>query len=322
MRAPAFFRNVTFALALSLGAMAGVASFAGCADEERPREKPRDGGRRNETSEIGTELDAEVDASADGLDGGVSPIPDVMDVPEVSIVPDVVDVSQPPVAFCNPPVKSAEPIPARSVVMSMDNGGSTEIEVFVGSELFGRFYNACGSCHVDANFGGLKLSQVDFKPGSTRAGQNLLDRMITDDPRTVMPPVASGGSINSQRKAGDPVIQLIALYTRWMQAGQPADVFKIPRDAPPPDANSYLMPPERGLALTNIGDCVPSPGLVGMDAVAAKIAELDRKFEALAKAPPGSNTSVPERIGLPERLSETDLFALDTATLARHRVLA
>ena len=323
----AFFRAVASVLVCSVGAVVGVVALAGCAEEERPPETARDGGRRTDAIDAsdvstgtGPESDAEADTSAADLDSGAPMIPDVS---EVSALPDVAaDVSRPIEAVCTP-LKSAEPIPARSVVMSMDNGGSSEVEVFVGSELFGRFYNACGSCHVDGNFGGLKVSQLDFKPGSTKVGQNVLDRMTANDPNTVMPPISAGGAVNSQRKSGDPVIPLIKLYSQWMAAGQPADVFKVPREMPPPgNVDSYAMTPERGLAMTNIGDCVPSAGLVGMNSVSDKIAELDKKFAALNKAASGSDTSVPQRIGLPERLAETDLFTLDTATLARHRVLA
>jgi mono/diheme cytochrome c family protein len=108
-----------------------------------------------------------------------------------------------------------------------------------------------------------------------------------------------------------------------MAAGQPVDLFKVPRELPPPgNSTNYQQTPERGLAMSNIGDCLPDVRMVGMAGESAKIAELDAKFAALKKAPPGSGTSVPDRIGLPERLEQTDLFTLDTATLARHRVLA
>jgi hypothetical protein len=67
--------------------------------------------------------------------------------------------------------------------------------------------------------------------------------------------------------------------------------------------------------MTNIGNCVPS----GVRFNDPKSAELDAMFAGLQAQSTGTAA---QRIGLPEHLGDTDLFSLDSGTLAKYGVLA
>jgi mono/diheme cytochrome c family protein len=207
-----------------------------------------------------------------------------------------------------------QPIPARLAVMSAD-AAPTTTAIFV-DDIFSRFSTTCGGCHVAANQGGFQTNRGNF---ADHANQTMLDRLSSDDPTYYMPPPSAGGKPASQRSADDPVTQLATLIREWLAAGKPAYVFYLDN----PDAGGsdqpFLMAPDRANSLTNIGDCLPLKTTVATEQ--AKMDALDALFAASAVAPPGRGTLV-ERIGLPERLEDTDLFTLDTAALARHGVIA
>jgi len=77
------------------------------------------------------------------------------------------------------------------------------------------------------------------------------------------------------------------------------------------------MTPQNGNAMTNLGNCVPSPALVGIEA--AKSAALDAMFAHAQASPTGTPDQI---IGLPADLKDTDLFTFDGNVLAQYGVIA
>jgi mono/diheme cytochrome c family protein len=83
--------------------------------------------------------------------------------------------------------------------------------------------------------------------------------------------------------------------------------------------NPYVLPPEAGDNLTNLGSCVPAKRIVATEKTNSE--KLDTFFASLQKSAPGTGT-LAEQIGLPERLDQTDLSTFDTEILARSGVIA
>jgi len=198
------------------------------------------------------------------------------------------------------PAESSDPLPARSSIL----GGevvATGQRMFT-RDLFGLFRSNCGGCHVDAAFGDYQLDLDSFP---TEVTQDTVDRIVNDDPDEYMPPPSAGGKPFSERAENDGVAQLAVLLQTWIDAGSPTDVFDLPEGVGGSDESPFVLTSETGLAMTNIGDCVPSN--LGDPSVEERARELDAKFEAMTE--------------LPERLEETDLFTLDGEELARHGVI-
>jgi mono/diheme cytochrome c family protein len=211
----------------------------------------------------------------------------------------------------------AQPIPARLAVMSADAGVVTQTQIFV-DDIFNRFNANCGSCHVSASQGGFQVSRSSF---AALIDQKVIDRLSSNDATRHMPPPPIGKPA-SQRTAEDPVSQLKALIEAWMAAGKPTDTFYQETSSSDADHNSedqYLLSPTTGDELSNIGSCLPHKGAVA--SMHDAMDELDVRFAQMQATSKGEGT-LAERVGLPEHLSETDLFTLDTATLARHGVIA
>ena len=220
-----------------------------------------------------------------------------------------------------PPIKctpiQGQPIPARLAVMSAAAPSAQGTPVFV-QDLFDRFNSICGGCHVSANQGNYQVSLTTFP---TLVTQDVVNRMTSDDPTVFMPPPTAGGVPASQRAPSDPTSQLVTLLTEWLAAGSPNDVFYVNQSTGDAGAsgNAYLLSSEVGNAMTNIGACLPDKSIVGTQR--QKMDQLDAFFAQLNKLPPGQGT-LAQRIGLPETLDQTDLFTLDTATLAQYGVIA
>lgn len=234
------------------------------------------------------------------------------------------DAGGPALDSATAPIKctpiQGQPIPSRLAVMSADALTGQGTPVFI-QDLFNRFNSTCGGCHVAANQGNFQVSLTNF---ATLVNQSVVDLMNSDDPTVFMPPPVAGGIPASQRQPSDPVAQLATLLTQWMAAGSPNDVFYINQDrqdtgdagAP---GNAYLLTGDVGNSMTNIGACLPDKSMVATQT--KKMDELDAFFAQLNKLPPGQGT-LAQRIGLPETLDQTDLFTLDTATLAQYGVIA
>jgi len=209
--------------------------------------------------------------------------------------------------------RSAEKIPARSVAMSADVQSGPQ--VFYVQELFGLFKANCGGCHVENRLGTFQVKSAAEFP--TLVTQKVVDRIFSDDDAKRMPP---GSKPIAVRPAGDPVIKMGQLIRLWLDQDSPSDSFTVPREESDAGALSrYVMSPEAGNGLTNIGSCVATAPLVGT--AQATMAPLDARFAGLQRLPPGVG-SLAERVGLPETLDQTDLFTFDTEELARNRVIA
>lgn len=228
----------------------------------------------------------------------------------------------------------ATPLPQRLVAMSassssgasaMSSGTSYTID-----QLFGLFKTACGRCHVTASQGGFQAtSDSSF---TAQFNSTALNLVMTGQ----MPPPGDTGYNASfdSRLPTDPVYQFGTLAADWLAAGSPAtfsvaDVGAADGGSAAADGGagadgggaapaSFWMTPTVGNAMTDIGDCIPSPGLVATEQT--RSAELDATFAAAQWNPSG--TSGAAIIGLPPVLSQTDLITFDTAVLAQYGVIA
>ena len=229
----------------------------------------------------------------------------------------------------------ATPLPQRLVAMSASVGSNATVVLV--SDLFDRFKSVCGSCHGPAidppGNGGFQIeTPTDFPKLMTAT---VLAHVTSDvacpsapsptNPLDPMPPCSSpNGMLYSQRAPTDPVRQFAELVTEWLAAGSPLS-FTPASSAPPGEADAggdagtsaLSTTPAVGTAMTNVGNCIPSAGLFGLET--EKSAALDAMFAAVTAAPSGSAAQM---IGLPEHLAQTDLFTLDGEVLAEHGVVA
>ncbi len=228
----------------------------------------------------------------------------------------------------------AQSLPARLVAMS---ASAVTSNVVLVSDLFQRFIGVCGSCHGPAvdppGQGGFQIVRSsDFASLMTAS----VLRHVTDavcpsapspaSPDDAMPPCSSpNGGTYAQRPQEDSVRQLGDLLQQWLAAGSP-NAFTPASASPGGDAGGaadaggvspFVMTPQTGNAMTNLGNCVPSPGLMGV--LESQAAALDAKFAAMTAKKSGTAADI---IGLPEHLGDTDLVTLDSATLAQYGVIA
>jgi len=230
----------------------------------------------------------------------------------------------------------AESLPQRLVAMS--SNASAGATVVLASDIFQLFVGVCGSCHgpavdppgqggfqitLEANFASLMTASV-IQHATNAVCPNPEVPTNPDDP---MPPCSSpSGGTFAQRSANDPVKQFADLVVQWLQAGSPASFTPATSGEESPDAgdagaapSAFVLTPANGNAMTNIGTCVPSAGLLQVAAQNAKSKALDAMFAGLRAQASGSGAAM---IGLPDQLSDTDLFTLDSATLAQFGVVA
>jgi mono/diheme cytochrome c family protein len=224
--------------------------------------------------------------------------------------PDAGGATNPPVqsAVCAP-ARASEPLPARVDTMSTENGATPTATgaVMYTEDLFNIFKADCGGCHVEASLGSFHVTAKTF---TAVVDHKALDAIRTDDPAKYMPPQGGGGKPYSQRASGDPIFLLSDLLEKWIAQGRPDTVFSLGGSAGDDNqpAGMYLVSPDVGLGMTNIGNCVPGPGMVGTST--ATMDKLDTFFASATEAT------------LPMSLADTDLSTLDAAELARNRVIA
>jgi mono/diheme cytochrome c family protein len=203
----------------------------------------------------------------------------------------------------------------------------------LASDLFQQFLGICGGCHGPAGAG-----DGGFQIATTGAFQKLMTGSVlahvtnavcptmpnAADPNDAMPPCAVGGKTYAQRPSTDVVKQFGCLTTQWLAAGSPPSFAPTmsctPSGASSADSQvttvSYELTKQAGNAMTNIGNCVPD--VLQFDD--AKSVALDAMFAALPAA--ASDAAMHQNGGLPISLKQTDLFTLDSATLARYGVVA
>ncbi|MDF3068227.1 MAG: hypothetical protein K0R38_3828 [Polyangiaceae bacterium] len=200
------------------------------------------------------------------------------------------------------PVQSEHAIPARAALYTRASG-STEHVQFV-SELVSRFDGFCAGCHRSpASQGNFSYTAESF---ATSVGPTAIERILAEDPVKRMPP-ASPFPIRDDLKV------LASDLQAWMDQGRPTVTYTPPASngADPGEAdNPYAMDERAALGQTNLGDCIPSKEIIGSDWNEEDDAR-EARFEAIDSF-----------ADLPKKLSETDLFTLDTETLARHNTIA
>jgi mono/diheme cytochrome c family protein len=238
-----------------------------------------------------------------------------------------------PPGSCHPP--AAQPLTARLAVISAQ-AGSSVTPIYL-SDLYNSFLQICGGCHGPVSapgIGGFFIgSDVDF---GTQMGKDTLAHITSnatsaqpnapDDP---MPPLGSGGKPWDTREPTDPVVTFVTLTKEWIRLGKPPS-FPPPAsgDAGASDGGAdggvspYLLSPAAGDEMTNLGSCIPDKALVAHAIEEPMAKDLDAKFAALKKLSMGPGVKLNELVGLPEDLADTDMFTLDTATLARYGVIA
>jgi mono/diheme cytochrome c family protein len=285
-------RFLSFALALVLAAVA----WAGCAQENAP------------ASTVG----------ASGDDGGS---------PDGGVVGP---------QFCTQ--TRAESLPARLAAVSAQASSSSQVVLV--SQLFDDFTTTCGLCHGTLSaMGSFQIAKVsDFTLDYIRK-QNVLSHVESNlacpvqlDPTNVNEPMPPCGEPNampySMRGPNDEVRIFAELLEQWIAAGGPASFTP---GAATPDAgaeagadgggaaSAFAMTLSTADSMTNIGNCIPSRALVDVAQVRSRSLALDATFAA-AKSVSGGSPA--QYLGLPEKLSETDLFTLDSSTLAQYGVVA
>jgi mono/diheme cytochrome c family protein len=232
----------------------------------------------------------------------------------------------------------AEALPARLVAMS--TSAPTSGNTILASDLFQTFNEVCSPCHTAASDppgqGGFQIA----KPGdfASKMTQQVLDHVThavcpspvdSTNPYEAMPPCSSqaGSAYPSYaaRPTGDAIKAFATVVQAWLDAGAPAVFTESTTSASAaPDggadaapATSYALSPANGNAMTNLGNCVPSPALMGVQET--KAAALDTLFAAAHAEKSGTPEQI---IGLPANLSDTDLFTLDSSVLAQYGVIA
>jgi mono/diheme cytochrome c family protein len=224
-------------------------------------------------------------------------------------------------AQCHP-AQSADPLVGRVVT------GAPSSTTLYQSQLFSTMKSYCGGCHLAPTVSGsFSFSEatfaVDVDDRVLKAIQSNTDActfdatgMKTDSTCfDFMPPASAGGKKWSDRlkDPGDPLQPLARQLGEWLAQGS-HDTFTEP---PQPGAIApYSVSADLASALTNLGTCVPDAGMVGTD---PGTCEMDARFAALAIDP---NGTLPERVGLPATLDQTDLTSFDSAVLARKGVVA
>jgi mono/diheme cytochrome c family protein len=234
--------------------------------------------------------------SATGCGGGgdapVSGVPDAAppgDVDATPLPPDAAPSDQ-RAKYC-PPARSADRIPQRLGATAANASSS-----FAALRL--EIHSTCTPCHQapaltggftyqDAYRGGDMLidGQHRYVPGLSEVAPRMATALLAQR----MPP--------AEIRQGDPpgYLRLGSRLEAWIAAGLPEQAeFPLPDETV---GGGQQLPPAIAAAMTDLGDCVPLPEVIGTDA------PLDAKFAALDK--------------LPATLAETDLVSLDAYELAR-----
>jgi mono/diheme cytochrome c family protein len=216
------------------------------------------------------------------------------------VVDGIDDAGPPPVYRCDPATTSV-PLQARTDLFSAGSGGPHDT-IMSTSDLFMLFKSTCGACHVEGSLGGFHVTPDTF---AMVVGTEALMHIKSDDPTYFMPPLSGGGKPFSSRPPTDPVVQLAGYLGEWIDQGRPADHFTVSSDASG-GTSPYLMSDFTIDHLTNLGDCIPAPGLVG-----TRPNHMDDRDAFFAAA-----------TDLPDSLADTDLDTLDGAQLAAEGMIA
>jgi mono/diheme cytochrome c family protein len=268
---------------------------------------------------------------ASGSDSGTNSIPDYGGAPPTSVTSLSDGGSggeQQAVSFkCTPP--NAQPLPARKSITSTtaappDETGPTVLTI-TKAALFRDFDQSCGrngACHTGADDPLAKepdafrvtIASFDERPTLGDEAVAHITSSVQTPPNEWMPPDFGDGS---KRAAGDTFYDLGQKLLAWEKTGfadpfsyTPAGSGDVDAVTSTDAASAYLISPQLGQQLTNIGSCVPNAAAMS-DPVAQEIQQKDALFASL-------NTSD----DLPDTIFETDLVTLDSGALAKRRVFS
>lgn len=208
-------------------------------------------------------------------------------------------------AVCRSPVATSEPLPGRALPAVQ----TVVSETVSLQRIFETFDTACGRCHAppetpDESNGNWVVNGASALLEDDEAlWREAIERIETPDPELAMPPTRDPARplTSSQR-------ELLDTLTTWLdEAGRSPEGFtrQVTRSSETP----YRYSDELRQSMTNIGNCVPDPAMIGCDEAAMK--RLDDQF-----------ASMQSFADLPKRLEETDMFTFDSARLAEQRVLS
>jgi mono/diheme cytochrome c family protein len=245
-----------------------------------------------------------------------------------TIASDASAVPAPGPRTCNQAL--AQAYPQRLVTMSAS--ASSGLNTILVSDLFNQFQSVCGGCHgvaASAGMGGFQILQEStFSQLMTASVIDHVTHAVCpqaenpNNPDDPMPPCDSptGKTWTDRSTTNDSVYLFAQAVTEWLAAGSPPSFTPgaetVEAGAPAP-ASQFVMTPQRADAMTDIGNCIPGNGLLWLQN--EKAAAMDELFAA---ATVQQNGTVPQQLGLPARLSDTDLFTFDSATLAQTGVIA
>jgi mono/diheme cytochrome c family protein len=230
----------------------------------------------------------------------------------------------------------AESLPARLTAMSThaSSGG----QVVLVSQLFDMFQTSCGICHGTINaMGSFQIATPNDFTLAYIKQENVLSHIMSNiacpfptDPTNTQEPMPPCGQMNampySQRGPNDEIKIFGDLLQEWVTAGGPPSFTPMSSSSASSTGDAggdagavsqFAMTPANGNAMTNIGNCIPSQALVGIDST--RTDKMDAMFGAAKSQPNGTPAQI---LGLPEKLSQTDLFTLDSETLAQSGVVA
>jgi mono/diheme cytochrome c family protein len=202
--------------------------------------------------------------------------------------------------------RSAEALPPRVDLTGMNASTVGGQDVAYTSDLMDRFYSLCGGCHVDASRGDRHIKKNDLDAFIAGFDSSWVEIIKSEDPAKAMP---QPGKAWSSRTPEDPVVQFVSYASAWLAAGKPRNIFAIEGgdSGSAASAANYTFSTDVAAAMTNIGNCVPTPALFA-SSTSGLMTSRDEFFRTAAE--------------LPGTLGETDLTTLDSEELARTAVIA
>lgn len=205
------------------------------------------------------------------------------------------------------PAHTEHSIPARAALYAQSEQSGPAVLLY--NVLQSRFDAYCSGCHKAP----AKNGNFSYTPESFAAvvPAEAVGRILSTDDARRMPPPPWPTPPNDDLK------ELARDLKLWMDQGRPQvsiNLAEPPDDAGSADAgmpSNYQLSRAIGENLTNLGYCIPSKKIVGIEADDV----LDQRFAAMQSGMDGFDD-------LPKTLAETDLFTLDTEVLARHGTVA
>ena len=200
------------------------------------------------------------------------------------------------------PVESAEHLPGRVLPPVQD----TVTRTVSLQDVYEKFEGPCGRCHVDQDPGDSNGSMVLLDAAAMlaeeRIGERAIELIETTSADEVMPPSRDpAATIPAAQR------ELVEMLRAWLAAGRTNRGFE--RTATVSTDSVFRDPDALRDGMTNIGDCIPEPELVGC--AEGEMQRLDAKFAAMRSF-----------ASLPKVLEETDLFRLDSELLAQRGVIS